>query len=161
MRDRKNWAILNAKVLVARFLTYLAWIRWVRTTPASVVEHCFSPPSWQEWMKFLEINWNWSLLLIAFCYETLWTWIIFIFFFLLFSDFIEILFSFSFFFFSFRQWRGTWHCSHMTGHMMWHHRPRTWWKNLEGDVRAHGVCMMALSKKWGEYEVEAWTIGQV
>ena len=65
MRDRKNWAILNAKVLVARFLTYPAWIGWIRT-PASIVEHCFSPPSWQEWMKFLEINWNWSLLLIAF-----------------------------------------------------------------------------------------------
>ena len=92
------------------------------------------------------------------CYGTLWTWIIFIFLFLLFSDFIGILFSFSF---SFRRWRGTWQGSHMTGHMMWCHRPRPWWKDLEDDIRAHGVCMVALSKKWGEHEVEAWTIGQV
>ena len=37
--------------------------------------------------------------------------------------FILILFSFSF---SLRWWKGTWHHSHMTGHMMWYHRPRTW-----------------------------------
>ena len=30
-------------------------------------------------------------------------------------------FVFFFFFFSFRWWRGTWHCSHMTCHMMWCH----------------------------------------
>ena len=70
-------------------------------------------------------------------------------------------FVFFFFFFSFRWWRGMWQGGHMIGHMMWCHRPRTWWKNLEGDVRANGVCIMALSKKWGEHEVEAWTIGQV
>ena len=70
-------------------------------------------------------------------------------------------FVFFFFFFSFRWWRGTWQGSHMTGHIMWRHRPRTWWKNLEGDVRAHEVCMVVLSKKWGEHKVEAWTIGQV
>ena len=52
---------------------------------------------------------------------------------------------------------GTWQGSHMTGHMMWRHKPRTWWKGLEDDVRAPGVHMVALSKKWGEHEVEAWT----
>jgi len=49
----------------------------------------------------------------------------FYFLFLLFSDFIRILFSFSFFF-SFGQWRSIWHRSHMTCHMMWCHKPRTW-----------------------------------
>ena len=80
----------------------------------------------------------------------------FLLFYFIFSDFT--------FFFSLLYWKddeeGTWQGSHMTGHMMWHHRPRTWWKNLEGDVRAHGVCMVALSKKWGEHEVEACTWGQ-
>ena len=80
----------------------------------------------------------------AMCYGMLWTWIIFIFIFLLFSDFIGILFSFYFYF---GQWRGMWQGSHMTGHMMWCHRPRLWWKDLEDDVRAHGVYMVALSKK--------------
>jgi len=42
-----------------------------------------------------------------------------------FSDFISILLFFSFLFNS-GQWRGTWHCSHMTYHMMWCYRPRTW-----------------------------------
>ena len=37
-------------------------------------------------------------------------------------DFILIFFSFLF---DFRWWRGTWYCSHMTCHMIWHHRPRT------------------------------------
>ena len=41
----------------------------------------------------------------------------FYFLFLLFSDFIRILFSFSF-----GRWRGTWHRSHMTDHMMWCHK---------------------------------------
>jgi len=44
----------------------------------------------------------------------------FIFLFFYFSDFILIFFSFSF-----ERWRGTWHHSHMTSHMMWHHKPRT------------------------------------
>ena len=52
-----------------------------------------------------------------------WTLTIFIFLLFYFSDFILIFFSF---YFSFGQWRGTWHCSHMTGHIMWCHRPRTW-----------------------------------
>ena len=74
------------------------------------------------------------------CYETLWTWTIFIFFFLSFSDFIGILFSF----FSFGQWRGMWHCSHMTCYIMWCHRPRRWWKDLEDDVRAHVYNIVTL-----------------
>ena len=84
------------------------------------------------------------------------------------NDFYFILFYFSdftfrfFILFSFKGWwRGMWQGNHMTGHMMWYHKPRTWWKDLEDDVRAHGVCMVALSKKWGKHEVEAWTIGQV
>ena len=64
------------------------------------------------------------------------------------------------FYFSFGQWRGTWHCSHMIGHMMWHHRPRTWWKGLEDDVRAHVYNIVALSKEWDRYEVIVWTIKQ-
>ena len=48
----------------------------------------------------------------------------------------------------------------MTGHMMWCHKPRTWWKSLEDDIKTHGVYMVALSKKWGGYEDRVWTIGQ-
>ena len=83
----------------------------------------------------------------------------FIFLFFYFSDFILIFFSL-FFYVSFGWWRGTWYHSHMTGHMMWHHRPKTWWKDLEDDVRAHVYNIVALSREWGEHEVEAWTIGQ-
>ena len=64
-----------------------------------------------------------------------------------FSDFILILFSFSFFF---GWWKDMWYHSHMIGHMMWHHRPRMWEKDLEDDVSAHVYNMVALSKrmKW-------------
>jgi len=79
--------------------------------------------------------------------------------FLFFSDFILIFFSL-FFYFSFGQWRGTWYYSHMTGHMMWCHRPRTWWKDLEDDIRAHVYNIVALSRKWDRHEVVTWTIGQ-
>ena len=79
------------------------------------------------------------------------------FYFLLFSDFILILFFFSFSF-SFGQWRGMWHYSHMTGHMMWCHRPRIWWKNLKDDIRAHIYNMVALSRKWGRHEIVVWTM---
>ena len=58
-------------------------------------------------------------------------------------------FVFFFFFFSFRQWRGTWHCSHMTCHIMWCHRPRRWWKDLEDNVRAYIYNMMTLRRTWG------------
>jgi len=43
---------------------------------------------------------------------------------------------------------GMWQVSHMTGHMMWRHKPRTWWKGLKDDVRAPGVHMVALSRIW-------------
>jgi len=71
----------------------------------------------------------------------------------------QFLFSFSFifwlyrdflfFFFSFGQWRGMWHWSHMTDHMMWCYRPRRWWKDLEDDVRAHVYNMAILRWIWG------------
>ena len=71
--------------------------------------------------------------------------------FLFFFSFIfwlyRILFSFSF---SFGRWRGTWHCSHMTYHMMWCHRPRRWWKDLEDDIRAHVYNMATLRWTWGK-----------
>ena len=35
-------------------------------TPTFIVKYCFNPPSWQGWMKFFEIDWNWSLLPITF-----------------------------------------------------------------------------------------------
>ena len=76
-----------------------------------------------------------------------WTLTIFIFVFFYFSDFILIFFFF-FFYFSFGWWKGTSHCRHMTCHMMWHHRPRTWWKNLEDDIRAHVYNMVALKQTW-------------
>ena len=70
----------------------------------------------------------------------------------------QFLFSFSFifwlyrdfvfFFFSFGWWRGTWHCSHMTCHMMWCYMPRRWWKDLEDNVRAHVYNMAILRQIW-------------
>jgi len=72
----------------------------------------------------------------------------FYFLFLLFFNFIGD-FLFLFLFFSFGQWRGTWHCSHMTCHIMWCHRPRRWWKDLEDDVRAHVYNMVTLRRTWG------------
>jgi len=59
-------------------------------------------------------------------------------------------FVFLFFFFSFGQWRGTWHCSHMICHMMWCHRPRKWWKDLEDNVRTHVYNMATLRQTWGK-----------
>ena len=37
----------------------------------------------------------------------------------------------------------------MTCHMMWHHRPRTWWKDLKNNIRAHVYNMVALKQTWG------------
>ena len=71
----------------------------------------------------------------------------FYFLFLLFSDFIGILFSFSFSFLLDDE-KSTWHCSHMTCHMMWCHRPRRWWKDLEDDVRAYVYNMVTLRQTW-------------
>jgi len=97
-----------------------------------------------------------ALLTVLFFYtpQLLWDiWILTIF--ILFSFIFLILLFVSFILFYFEgQWRGMWQGSHMTGHMMWCHRPRTWKKNLEDDVRAHGVCIVVLSKKWGKHEVE-------
>ena len=83
------------------------------------------------------------------CYGTLWTLTILFYFIFL----ILLFFFFSFYFEGW--WRGTWQWSHMTGHMMWHHKPRTWWKGLEDDVRVHGVHMVALNRTWGRNEDEA------
>ena len=57
--------------------------------------------------------------------------------------------------FYFGQWRGMWYHSHMTYHMMWCHRPRTRWKDLEDDVRVYRCNIVALSKKWDGYEDRA------
>ena len=58
--------MLNANILVERFLTHSIWIRWVNTTPTSMIDHCFNSSSWHKWIKFIEINWNWSLLPMTF-----------------------------------------------------------------------------------------------
>ena len=72
-----------------------------------------------------------------------------------FSDFSFILF----YFLLKDNKEGTWQGSHMTGHIMWRHKLRTWWKGLEDDIKVPGIHMVALSKKWGEHEVETWTLG--
>ena len=41
-------------------------MKWVSATPTSVVDQYLSPPNWQEWMKSLDIEWNWSLSSIIF-----------------------------------------------------------------------------------------------
>ena len=61
MRDGKNYAMLNAKVLVERFLTQPKWMICIRATPASVVDLNFNPPSWLGWMKSFAMTCNWSL----------------------------------------------------------------------------------------------------
>jgi len=58
--------MLKVKVLVERFLTCSVQIKWVSTTPTSIVECCFNPSNWQGWIKFLKIDWNCSLSLITF-----------------------------------------------------------------------------------------------
>jgi len=107
-----------------------------------------------------------DLVLFYYSYSLFWFWSLlwdaldtnnFYFILFYFSDFILILFFFCFCF-CFEWWRGMWHYSHMTGHMMWHHRPRTWWKNLENDVRVHVYNMVALSRKWGGHKVVVQTI---
>ena len=88
----------------------------------------------------------------SYCYGTLNT-NNFLFYFLLF--FLILLF----FFFILFSWKddeeGTWQGSHMTCHIVWCHKPKTWWKGLEDDVRAHGIHMVALSRTWGRNEDEA------
>ena len=81
------------------------------------------------------------------CYGTPETLTIFILFYFIFL--ISYEFCFSFFFFSFGWWRG-----------MWHHKPRTWWKDLEDDIRAHVYNMVVLGRKWSRHENAAWTWGQ-
>ena len=41
-------------------------MKWVRATPVSMVDLCFSPPSWHWWAKLFDIEWNWSLFPIIF-----------------------------------------------------------------------------------------------
>ena len=68
------------------------------------------------------------------------------------NSFYSLFFSFSdftllyFYFLLKNDEKGMWQGSHMTCHMMWCHKPRTWWKDLEDDVRAPGVYMVALSR---------------
>jgi len=64
--DRKNCVISNASVLVEQFLTQLAHMRYIKIILALAVDHCLKPPSWQEWIVFLNKAWNWSLLPITF-----------------------------------------------------------------------------------------------
>jgi len=108
-------------------------------------------PTWLLNWELYYLCYHWTLCLVVvttnICHTLLWDTLNmnnFYFLFLLFSNFIGILFSF-FLFLYFRQWRGTWHCSHM----MWYHRPRRWWKNLEDDVRAHVYNIVALRQTWG------------
>ena len=87
------------------------------------------------------------------CYGMLWILTFFFSFYLFFL--ILYFFSFEFLFPFYWWWRGTWHHSHMTGHMMWCHRPKIWWKDLKDDVRAYVYNMVALSRKWDGHEIVA------
>jgi len=53
-------------MLVVKFLTQPDQMKWVSATPVSVVDQYLSLPNWQEWMKSLDIKWNWSLSSIIF-----------------------------------------------------------------------------------------------
>ena len=41
LREGKNWAMLNASMLMVRFLTHPNQIMWVRVTPASIEDFLF------------------------------------------------------------------------------------------------------------------------
>ena len=58
MSEGKNCTILNANVLIVRFLTHSNLIKWVRAIPALVVDLYLSPPNWYRWIKLLDINKN-------------------------------------------------------------------------------------------------------
>ena len=45
----------------------------------------------------------------------------------------------------------------MIGHIMWYHKPRTWWKGLEDNVRAPEVHIVVLNRIWDRNEDEVWT----
>jgi len=66
LRERKNWAMSNAIMLVWHCLSHPAWIICIRYTPASVVDLCLMPPSWLGSRKPLAVIWNYSLLLTTF-----------------------------------------------------------------------------------------------
>ena len=61
LRDRKNWEISKARVLIVLFLAHSEWTMWVRVTPASVVDLNFNPPNWLRWTKSLLVTVNWNL----------------------------------------------------------------------------------------------------
>ena len=64
--QERNWVILKASVLVWRFLTYPAQIRWIKKMLALIVDYCFNPLNWLEWMKLFEMAWNCNLFPITF-----------------------------------------------------------------------------------------------
>ena len=51
--------ISNTNVLVILYLIQLKQMKWVRATPASVVDLCLRPPNWHRWIKLFEIRWYW------------------------------------------------------------------------------------------------------
>ena len=109
--------------------------------------NCLKQVSLSRWMNFQLVRMLWNTLDLTFYFS--------------FIYFLLILFSFFFSFSSsFRTMKEA-RDKEVTWQVTWCDRPRLGWKDLEDDVRAHGECMVALSKKWGEHEVEAWTIGQV
>ena len=65
-REGKNCTMLNARVLVVRFLAHPEQIIWISATSASIVDHNFKPLSWLKWIKLLDIVWNWRYLPIIF-----------------------------------------------------------------------------------------------
>ena len=57
----KNYTILNANMLVMRFLTYSDLMKWVRATSISEVDLYLRLPNWHEWIKLLDIKKNCNL----------------------------------------------------------------------------------------------------
>ena len=47
-------------MLVEKFSAQPDHMKWVKTTPASIVDLCLSLPSWHIWIKLLEIDKNCS-----------------------------------------------------------------------------------------------------
>ena len=61
LSNRKNWAILNTRVLMVKFLTQPVRIACIRAIPALVVDLNLRLPSWLRWIKLLDTVWNCSL----------------------------------------------------------------------------------------------------
>ena len=61
LSEEKNCVMLNANMLIMRFLIYSDLIKWVRVMFVSEVDLYLKPPNWHGWIKLLDIEENYNL----------------------------------------------------------------------------------------------------